>query len=428
MMMANETFHRVPTLRQAGERSAIRTARRNQASGSRVPEAGRRQPASAWPETWLKEKTEGAYAFGFRPRGDRNLEYRLRSFIPLRRQFRIRQALANELRTQTAHAVCVIQGIVFRSTVVVSEHLLIYVPLKMERLDGNVCSVQSTLEATPKILYAVDVNATAHVALSLVNHVMHKAPLHSVAINNGIIGVYGRAVLYLLENFGLQGFPRHIRHDLRPYLPSSAVEDALHDCLAGCAALRFVSNGAVTVHILLTSTNESLIYFDFVPVTAALRHAPVAVIFLHAKTDAMQHEPSGLLRDAQSAVNLPRANAVLAVRNHPHHRQPLLKTERRFLKNGSSLDAELRLRMAGLALPVTPRRNERRIGAPTRRTDHAMRPAPRLEVVQAVVGILKVRDCLGESLGFGCHDSNNGTSVLRSQVYSCPQKPLIPRI
>lgn len=62
--------------------------------------------------------------------------------------------------------------------------------------------------------------------------------------------------------------------------------------------------------------------------------------------------PCRLLRDAQVSRYLARANAVLAVRDHPHSHHPLIKAQRGILENGSDLDSELRSRMFAVALPA----------------------------------------------------------------------------
>ena len=49
-------------------------------------------------------------------------------------------------------------------------------------------------------------------------------------------------------------------------------------------------------------------------------------------------------------MNLPRANAVFAVRDHLHCGEPLVEADWRIFKDGSNLDRELAFRMASLAL------------------------------------------------------------------------------
>jgi hypothetical protein len=55
----------------------------------------------------------------------------------------------------------------------------------------------------------------------------------------------------------------------------------------------------------------------------------------------MENEPCRLLSDAQSAVNLPRRNTVLAVCEHPHGGKPLLQRDGRVLEDRPQFDAKL---------------------------------------------------------------------------------------
>src|ERR1700722_20174724 len=80
-MVINETFRRVPKIYGSSRPSPDRITRRNAEARIRVPQASGREPAQAGPEMRLKEKAESSYAFRFRPRGNRNLEYSFRGFI-----------------------------------------------------------------------------------------------------------------------------------------------------------------------------------------------------------------------------------------------------------------------------------------------------------------------------------------------------------
>lgn len=158
------------------------------------------------------------------------------------------------------------------------------------------------------------------------------------------------------------------------------------------------------MHELLLAADESLIHFNFAIRAAELRLPSGEWLILHPQANPMQHKPCRLLRDSKRAMNLPRTDTVLAVGNHPHYREPLVQTQGRFLKDRARLDAELRLGMASLALPETARGNERSVVPATSRANNlTVRPAPRLEVVQAVVGVRKVLNRLGKSLRSRVH-------------------------
>ena len=57
------------------------------------------------------------------------------------------------------------------------------------------------------------------------------------------------------------------------------------------------------------------------------------IVTFHCQSESVKHEPSRLLSDPHCAVNLPRANAILAVSQHPHGREPLLQGYWRILEN-----------------------------------------------------------------------------------------------
>ena len=108
-------------------------------------------------------------------------------------------------------------------------------------------------------------DATANVAFSLVHNFVDEAPVQPV-IRNGIIRVDLRSVLDLLEHFGLQGFPLHVRNYLRTNLAEIAVKDSHDSGLAAVssdAATLHETNPLLAVHILGLPANESLINFDF---------------------------------------------------------------------------------------------------------------------------------------------------------------------
>src|ERR1035437_9470006 len=101
----------------------------------------------------------------------------------------------------------------------------------------------------------------------------------------------------------------------------------------------------------------------------------------------MKHEPCGFLSNTDGAVNLPRANPVLAICDHPDSRKPLVQPERRVFENSSDLDAELRFWVPSLALPDAARRDKADLLRTTSRANDAPRPATRNQVIQAVIRI-----------------------------------------
>src|SRR5216684_3459137 len=130
----------------------------------------------------------------------------------------------------------------------------------MKRFHSNVGATQRSLEKRPEVLHAVDVNLSAHISLSLVDHIMHEPSLHPVIIGNGIIRIYRASKLDVLENFVLQRFPRHIWHNRSANLTEITVEDSLHNRLASRGSHKTFLNGeshaACPVHILDLTPNK----------------------------------------------------------------------------------------------------------------------------------------------------------------------------
>jgi hypothetical protein len=178
----------------------------------------------------------------------------------------------------------------------------------------------------------------------------------------------------------------------------------------------------IGVHEASSTTNESFIYFNLAIGTTEFQERAI----LHCKTNAMEHEPCGLLSDAKSAANLIRANAVLAIRNHPNCDEPLVEGERGILKDSSHFARELLASVFAFAFPHPASRDESHIIAATSGTLNAIRPAPLNDEVEAVVGVGEVFDGLLESLWFGVHGvphcQNSTRNALLSQVYYCPYK------
>ena len=108
----------------------------------------------------------------------------------------------------------------------------------------------------------------------------------------------------------------------------------------------------------------------------------------------MIHKPCRLLRDLQGAADLPRANAVLAIGDKPHSREPLIQAERRVLKDSPRLDGELAALVALVALPAVVLLLKGYIVTAATRTGDAIRPATGNNVFTAINRIREVNDCV----------------------------------
>src|SRR5262249_31355282 len=159
-----------------------------------------------------------------------------------------------------------------------------------------------------------------------------------------------------------------------------------------CDALPPTTSGR---HVAGLAADVGFVHFD----VAAELPAAVGVV-LHGEPNALQHEPRGLLRNANRARDLVAADAVLAVGTHPHRRQPLVEAEGAVFKDGSSLQGELALLVAGLALPSVARCHEVHLVAAAGRAGDPVRPTASDKELPAVVGISEVLD--GFEKGFRC--------------------------
>jgi hypothetical protein len=88
------------------------------------------------------------------------------------------------------------------------------------------------------------------------------------------------------------------------------------------------------MHIARFSSDEGFIGFD-------LARQFIARFVLMGQSDSVKHEPSGLLADAKSPMNLPGRYAVFGIGNQPHCRKPLFQTDRGILEDRPDLDGKL---------------------------------------------------------------------------------------
>jgi hypothetical protein len=103
------------------------------------------------------------------------------------------------------------------------------------------------------------------------------------------------------------------------------------------------------VHVARFAADEGFVGFHF---AGELVERSV----MQREAQPMRHEPRRLLRDADAARNLARADAVLAVHEQPKRSEPLVEAERGILENRSGLQRELGHRMLLVALPAADAR------------------------------------------------------------------------
>src|SRR5207248_11488029 len=114
----------------------------------------------------------------------------------------------------------------------------------------------------------------------------------------------------------------------------AALQNAEHWSLVHAASAANDPVAFGPVHELGLAADEGFVRLDG---AAHLRPGPS----LHGEPDAVEHEPAGFLGDAECARQFVRADAVLAVGEHPERGQPLVQPDRAILEDRAELDREL---------------------------------------------------------------------------------------
>src|SRR5258708_6690999 len=275
---------------------------------------------------------------------------------------------------------------------VIAKYLFVNVAREMKRLNSNVGSTQRSLQKRPEILHAIDMHATAHVGLSLVDYIVNEAPLHPVVIGDRVVRVHRASKLHVLKNLVLQSLPRNVRHNSGANLTKIPVKDALHNRLTSRGSHKTFLSGeshtARTMHVFHLATDKGFIGLNFTAFAADLRGIP-PLLFLHYFADALEHEPCSRLGDSQGASKFVRTDTVLGVRQKPKRRHPLIKADGGIFHDRLNLDRELPL--AGIAKPELAGLDERVLrGIAARTSNLPVRPAQFLGKLKSAVGIGKV--------------------------------------
>lgn len=261
----------------------------------------------------------------------------------------------------------------------------------MERFDAYVGSIEATLQQAPVVLQSVGMNLPVNISNRVVDHLMLE--LVEPVIRPKGIGIQRGASLNMLANRSLNLGLFASLHNLGANL-SSTLKDADDGSFILDASGGNLASPNMLVHVSGFAADEGFVCFDNATLTAQLDKG----VGLHGATNAMHHEPSGLLGHANCSGDLAGANPVLAVAQHPERAHPLIQAERRILEYRPDLEGELLL--ASRAKPDAPRLDERVfLGAATRARDNAIRPAKVYRVLKAAVWIAEVNNrflkCLG---------------------------------
>lgn len=307
---------------------------------------------------------------------------------------------------------------------VVGEHTLIDIPEQVNGIDLDVGAVDAALQQRPKVFDAVRVHASLDVLLGVVDKRVLDFGVAKPAVGLPRVGVDVRVgrVNGLPDEANECAYPAFL-DDLGAHGSGLAVLRSDDDRLAICLG---TTDLAVTLALPLVpvdglAADEGLIDFG-------LARYPVEVAELHGEADAVLHEPSGALLDADGAAKLVGRDSVLGVGDEPDSGEPILQLHRRVLKDGPDLDGELPL--ARLALPQTPRGQVGVLGAVARRADGSVRPTNVGEELHANVGVIEVLDGLDESAGkrLRAHKVSLRLTAQVSQVLCYPREESSTRV
>src|SRR2546427_11462186 len=276
----------------------------------------------------------------------------------------------------------------------------------MERFHASIGSRYAALQQRPEVLKTVCVYAAIHVLSGMIYNLVRVIGCESFIREQGI-SVECCASFDMLAYFRLQCAPAAIRYNHGAKFPA-----ALHNP-HGCGFILPASSGdpALTfaqVHIACFPADEGFIYFYFAAIAAEF--APEEFI-LQGQTNAMQHEPSGLLRQSQIAGNFIATDSVLAIGEHPCSSEPLVQSDRRILIDGSDFDGELALWVMAAALPQAAIWIELYLFGTAGRADDAFGPASHSKVVNAVIGIREVKNGFLETLWFVAHGVHHARTI-----------------
>jgi len=361
------------------------------------------------PRTRVQEKILGesepqrtkaeSHAFDLGPRCPRHgLLDRFRP-MHLAGEFRIGQPFADNLTDANIETLRI-----GHLAIVEPESLLIDVAKQMEWFDADVGAVQLPLNETPEVFHAVSVDVAIRVLDRVIDDLMFEAILQAV-IRPQFISEDRSARFDVLVDVLLKFFLAAPIYDHCADVPA-AFQHAHNNSLILTAGPGDDTRTLALVHVASLPADEGLVDLDTVAASAEFS----ALLTLLSESDPVKHEPCGLLSHVQSAGNLARANAVLAIQDQPHCGQPFVQAERRFLEDGSDLHGELPLRMPRTALPTKLVLEEADLLASAGWTNDAIAPLRPTghEVVQAVLLIREIQDRFLQAFRFsdGFHTSS----------------------
>jgi hypothetical protein len=292
-----------------------------------------------------------------------------------------------------------------------SKGLLVRVPEQVEGLNADVSALEGPLEQAPEVLDPVGVNVALNVADRVVNDLVNVVGVQ-IGIGAEGIGEDLDPGSHVGADLGAEGVAAHILNDLGANdalaLRTIALQQSHDGGLAGAASPGVTP--LVLVAELGESADEGLVDLDL---AAHLLEGSS----LHRQADSVEHEPRGLLRDAQRTVKLIGADPVLGAGEQPDRRQPLVEPNRAVLEDGADLDRELLPWVLDLAAPNPTGSDEVDLLAAAGWASHlAIRPPLLNQIGEANVGVREVPDRFKEGGDLRLHHAQIIAQSV-SQVY-----------
>jgi hypothetical protein len=332
------------------------------------------------------------------------------SLLSLSREFFVRHAPSYNLFHDGGETLRIC-----RLAVVVAKRLFVKVAEQVERLDTDVCAVQAAFKRAPEILHRVGVDVAVHILDSMVNNSVLEVSLQTIVGQKFVTEDRG-ASLNALTNDALKLLlPASL--NMVNYNLAATLDHSKYNFFAIRATTLDFLRTLSFVHIAGLAADESLIDFDFASEL-------VKTHVLHRKTDAVKHEPCGLLSNAKIPMDFVGTDSVLAADQHPCGAEPLFERDRGILENGSGLESERGAWMLRVTLPYTLLgKIGKLLRAATRALYDAVRPAQCDHEIAAMFEVRKPDDCVSESV-WRFHELKYALDSVECQVCYYPHKRL----
>src|SRR6266849_2368393 len=312
---------------------------------------------------------------------------------PFASQLLVSDSTVSDMRHSHLKAVPVSNEVLFGSAIVEAKHLFVYVAEQVERLYGNVRTLQSALEQAPEILKAVCVDLPLDVAFRMVNRLVNEVLIVKALIGHESIGIDRALGCDMSTDFRLQMMLAASRDDVRVNLPA-AFQNADYWCLVFYSAFGNDALASRRMHESSRTADESLVYFHFATGAAEFHK----VLVMQGETNAVHHKPCGLLSDSERARDLIGTYSILSVHDEPNGNHPLVHPERRILEDSSDFDSKLFL--ASFTEPNAASRDKRVLrGIAARASNFACRPAQRHRIVESLLRVGEKANCFLQRLG-----------------------------